>query len=113
MKLLRTIVKGYENYMIRKGREHARTLLLTRSDRALEDLGFSRYLLESGADAWPWHAAEETQSGLDVERLQAIQQLQAVNSRDLQDLGITHGSITTSVVLGRPGIEREMDRKVA
>ncbi|MDO6460036.1 DUF1127 domain-containing protein [Granulosicoccaceae sp. 1_MG-2023] len=41
------------------GRERARRELLNLSDRYLEDLGFSRALLQEGAEAWPWRTEED------------------------------------------------------
>lgn len=112
MKFFRRMLNGYENHMIRKGREEARNVLLTRSDRDLEDLGFSRYSLESGIDAWPWRAPEEEDlTDLESVRLAAIAELKALNDKDLHDLGISRGRIAESVELGREGIEQE--RKVA
>ena len=111
MKLFRRMLHNYENFMIRKGREEARHILLTRSDRALEDLGFSRYLLESGIDAWPWRDSAEASDNSESQMQQAITELKALDDRDLQDLGISRGQIVESVEHGREGIEQE--RKVA
>ena len=36
------------------GRRRARRLLLSKTDRQLLDMGFSRELLEQGVKAWPW-----------------------------------------------------------
>lgn len=41
------------------GRERARRELLNLNDRYLEDLGFSRELLEEGVNAWPWRVSAE------------------------------------------------------
>ena len=111
MTLFRRMLQNYENFMIRKGREEARHILLTRSDRALEDLGFSRYLLESGIEAWPWSAPSEDSVNPLSQKQQAITELKALDDKDLQDLGISRGQIVESVEHGREGIEQE--RKVA
>lgn len=111
MNFFSRMLKGYENYMIRRGREEARHILLTRSDRALEDLGFSRHALETGIEEWPWRVPEELSPELAADEQNAIAELQLLSDKELQDLGIARGRIIESVVLGREGIEQE--RKVA
>lgn len=118
MTLLKRFYRGYQKRMLRAGREQARTLLLSRSDRILSDMGFSRYLLESGVDAWPWEASQETLPTSHLDSLlssdkQAINALQALSDIELQDLGISRGVIHESVTQGRIGIEFELERKVA
>lgn len=118
MTLLKRLYRGYQKRMLLVGREHARTVLLSRSDRILSDMGFSRYLLESGVDAWPWEASQEASPAIQFDSLlssdkQAINALQALSDSELQDLGISRGVIHESVTQGRIGIEFELERKVA
>ncbi len=118
MTLLKRMFHRYENRMIRVGRERARAILLSRSDRTLADLGFSRHLLESGVGAWPWDASAEKLAEIDFDSIlandkQAIEELQALTDNELHDLGISRGTIHESVILGRPGIEYEPEREAA
>jgi uncharacterized protein YjiS (DUF1127 family) len=118
MTLLKRFYRGYQKHMLRVGREQARTVLLSRSDRILSDLGFSRYLLESGIDAWPWEASQESMPASHLDSVlssdkEAIKALQALSDIELQDLGISRGVIHHSVTQGRIGIEFDLERKVA
>lgn len=118
MTLLKRFYRGYQKRMLSAGREQARTQLLSRPDRILSDLGFSRYLLESGVDAWPWAASTETSPEIVLDKLlasdeQAISELQTLTDMELKDLGITRGVISESVKQGRSGIEFDQERKVA
>jgi len=118
MMSLKRLYRGYQKRMLRAGREQARTVLLSRPDRILSDLGFSRHLLESGVDAWPWQAPQETLLASHFDSLlssdkQAIKALQALSDNELQDLGISRGVIHESVTQGRIGIEFDLERKVA
>lgn len=118
MLLLKRLFRSYENRMIRSGREHARTTLLSRSDRTLSDLGFSRVLLESGVDAWPWEAPEELPLKIDFSTLikdekQAIGELESLTDTELHDLGISRGAIPEAVKHGRPGFETDDERAAA
>jgi uncharacterized protein YjiS (DUF1127 family) len=118
MMLLKRMYQRYETYMIHVGREQARTVLLSRSDRVLSDLGFSRKLLESGIDAWPWEVPTEKLLKIDFESTQtnekqAISELESLTDVELQDLGISRGGIRESVLEGRAGFEIDQERKVA
>ena len=116
--LLKRMYRNYENYMVRAGRKRSRTILLSRDDRTLSDLGMSRYLIESGIDAWPWTAPSEESVKFDLEGVratesQAMEELEALTDYELQDLGVSRGQIKESVLEGRPGFVIDRERKVA
>lgn len=118
MILFKRIYRNYESYMIRRGREEARTILLSRDDRTLSDLGFSRELLESGVEAWPWEAPQESPlklnfSALIIREKHAIGELESLTDTELHDLGISRGSIPDAVKQGRPGFEIDQERNEA
>ncbi len=116
MKVIKNLYSSFDNYLTRLGRSRVRDELLKSSDRILEDAGFSRALLESGVDAWPWHAAttETTVQSVKIdEKATAIQELESFSDRDLHDLGIARGSIIDAVMFGREGIEHDVERKAA
>ncbi|MEZ5593848.1 MAG: hypothetical protein R3F53_25340 [Gammaproteobacteria bacterium] len=101
------------------GRSRVRQTLLQFSDRQLADAGFSRELLLAGTKAWPWRASPEeweqrTYSSqvakpepelnpADVQS--AIEELHAYSDQELEDLGLTRGTIEYAVRNGRPGFE--------
>ena len=106
--VLKTALKGYENYMTRVGRSQARRVLLTQDQRALEDMGISYSLLLKGTSEWPWRedteAAEyapikDTPSRRDEKR--AIRELRAMTNAELRDIGISRGGIVDAVRNGR------------
>ena len=55
---LKAMSERYNRYMTYVGRKRACDALLLSSDRMLKDAGFSRELLQQGAEAWPWLAAD-------------------------------------------------------
>ena len=63
------------------GRHRVRNQLLAMSDRSLEDIGFSRALLEKGVDAWPWRVEE-----VEAEVIRAKFTQRAQSTHVLQDL---------------------------
>ena len=118
LQAIKNVATRYNSYMTHVGRKRALEFLLNSSDRVLEDAGFSRELLEKGVRAWPWRneqAEAELQPVMfdELAKQKAIEELRAYNEKELHDLGITHDSIEDVVQHGRPGIEREDQRKVA
>ena len=118
LQTLKSMAIRYNNYMTYVGRKRACEVLLQSSDRMLEDAGFSRELLQKGADAWPWQISDSTPElpPVQFDKLtinRAVQELESYSEQDLHDLGITRGTITESVLKGREGIERQEERKVA
>ena len=115
---LKSMANRYNNYMTHLGRKRACKVLLHSSDRMLEDAGFSRELLEKGVDAWPWQASDSS-TELEPVRLdtltlkRAVHELKSYSDQELNDLGISRGTIAESVIKGREGIERQEERKVA
>ena len=111
---LKTLFADGSNWL---GRERLRRHLLGLSDRTLEDAGFSRELLESGADAWPWRAQAEDhgvrpgvgRAGLaNREIKQAVTELNAYSDVELADLGLARHQIEDAVRYGRPGYEGKL-----
>ena len=118
LQAIKTMAFRYNTYMTYLGRKRALEFLLNSSDRVLEDAGFSRELLEKGVQAWPWRVeqAEENPQPVkfdDLARRKAVEELRAYSEKELADLGICRGSIEDVVQHGRPGIERDDQRKVA
>ena len=89
----------------KSGRRKALAELSTMSDRTLEDLGISRALLSQGISAWPWRSNMElnevAKPSKRSEIRAAIKELQALNDKDLADIGITRGEIPHVVKHGR------------
>ncbi len=54
-RFMNTLMEAREKAARARIRQYLRGL----SDRALEDMGFSRDLLEQGPQAWPWRAPAE------------------------------------------------------
>jgi len=116
---------AYIDYMTRRGQIEVRRVLLNQSDRALEDMGVSRELLEGGISNWPWTTPAEdgfslhtaNNSGIEAkpavqdksERQKiaaAIRELSAYSDYQLRDLGIHRGMIKDAVMNGRYGIDK-------
>ena len=89
----------------KSGRRKALAELNTMSDRTLEDLGISRALLSQGISSWPWKSEMEVtdtaKSSKRSEVKAAIRELQALNDKDLADIGISRGEIAHVVEHGR------------
>jgi len=89
----------------KSGRRKALAELNTLSDQTLENLGISRSLLSQGISAWPWKSDMEVNSAaLPNKRSEikaAIRELQALNDKDLADIGISRGEIAHVVKYGR------------
>jgi len=98
---------NYQQLLIIRGRKVARVVLLDKSDRELEDMGFSRELLQQGISQWPWRV-DDDQAANESAQLEtaAINTLQGMSDRELRDLGITRGTIEESVRHGRAGVDR-------
>jgi hypothetical protein len=76
----------------------------------LEELGFSPDLLRQGMIAWPWQEGEHDKEIKKLEcaiaeETRSVNELSSYTDAELHDLGISRGSIKTSVRYGRPGIE--------
>lgn len=106
------------------GRERVRLSLLGQSERQLADAGFSRELLLMGSKAWPWRPQQDewlrrfefaSTSKLETESTResakniseadvqlAIEELDAYSDQELNDIGLTRGTIEYSVRHGRP-----------
>jgi len=90
------------------GRSKTLAYLNTLGDSNLEDLGFSRELMNQGVSAYPWKAQDfdnlstltETRA-TSKEIRDAIEELQAYNDRDLEDIGIARYEIEDVVINGR------------
>ena len=89
----------------KSGRRKALAELNTMSDRTLEDLGISRALLSQGINSWPWKSSMEVAMTAKVSKRSeiraAIKELQALNDKDLADIGISRGEIAHVVKHGR------------
>ncbi len=117
-KALKKLANAYERYMTYRGRDIAREYLLRCDDRMLADNGFSRELLVQGVDAWPWRTMAEQEHILratidQASRRQAMKNLDSMSDAELQDLGISRGTIEESVMSGRAGVERDQEMKAA
>ena len=103
-KLSNSIVTAFEL----SGRAKTLSHLNTMSNSQLEDLGFSRELMAQGISAFPWKAQDfnsmptltETRA-TSKEIKDSIKELQALNNRDLADIGISRYEIEEVVINGR------------
>ncbi len=109
IRFFKNAYRQYQHRMILRARRVARDVLLDKSDRVLEDMGFSRTLLNAGVGQWPWRIEDENKSPDITPKVEAnaIRQLQAMSDRELFDLGITRGTIEESVRHGRAGIDEK------
>lgn len=107
--MLTAIKNKLHNIAIHK----TRTMLLTMSDRQLEDVGISRALLVQGVKQWPWREDLTTQnvSQPRVEQpgkfkaaqiSKAIRELSDMSDSQLRDIGIDRGSIRHAAKHGVP-----------
>jgi len=98
-----------KNALLRSGRVRARQELLRLSPRTLEDAGFSRELLESGVQAWPWRLENDSRATTPTTSEQALRQaereLQSLSDRELDDLALARVDIPRAVREGRVGID--------
>jgi uncharacterized protein YjiS (DUF1127 family) len=106
-RFLQNAYRRYQYHLLIRGRRMAREVLLDKSDRELQDMGFSRDLLKAGIRHWPWRLDEQEQSfdTTPVSEARAISELRNMSDRELLDLGITRGTIEESVRYGRAGID--------
>ena len=93
-------------------RSRLRQRLLRMDERRLEDIGYSRGLLEDGVRAWPWRLPVDSIARLGRFELgasrgpnyaKAVAELQAYSDAELADLGLSRGTIEHAVRNGRPG----------
>ena len=117
-KALKRMARGYERYMTFRGRVLAREHLLRYDDHMLADCGFSRELLEKGLTGWPWRTETEHEALLSdnttlTSQKQAITDLKALSDAELQDLGISRGTIEQAVASGRENLIPDRQLKVA
>ena len=93
-------------------RSRLRQRLLRMDERRLEDIGYSRGLLEDGVRAWPWRLPADSIAALGRFELgsfrgpdyaKAAAELRAYSDAELSDLGLTRGTIEHAVRNGRPG----------
>lgn len=94
-------------------RRSTRRELLAMSDRRLEDLGFSRSLLDEGLGAWPWREEALLEDGFRPARREqaerrAIRELEQYSDRELADLGLSRVGIVEAVRHGRAGVEEDL-----
>lgn len=83
--MLKTIGRVLREQLVHLQRERMRGELLTLSDHALQDAGFSRELLLEGVRAWPWQATdEESLAPLDLSALDVrwVRELPAGKTQD-------------------------------
>ncbi len=120
--LFKNFSENFERYMTNAGRSEARRVLLTQSDRQLEDMGISRHLLVQGIHTWPWRegevvaktaAVEETVTAAQKRKAEkrAIRELRSMSNAELHDMGITRGSIVDAVRYGRRDDEYRVPRR--
>lgn len=101
---IRNVVDGLANFFELTGRARLRRELLQYSNRTLEDMGFSRELLEAGIEAWPWRTGLQAPV-TGAEYRQAVKELSAYSDAELADLGLSRPEIKYAVRYGRIGID--------
>jgi len=109
------IMKRITNYLEYYAKVRTHQILLTLSERQLEDAGISKELVLKGTSAWPWRFEEPsvalpvkasvskikaTSLVTDEEFKRAMDDLHQMSDRELRDLGITRGEINTAVRYG-------------
>jgi uncharacterized protein YjiS (DUF1127 family) len=110
-------------FLTKAGRSRLRSRLLRLSDRQLNDMGFSRDLLENGLESWPWRPLDaevllfdkkmqindvhQSINQQEKEIRKAIDELNNYSDRELSDLGITRNSIEFVVRNGRPRLDED------
>ena len=119
--MIQTVKTGLKTVFERAGRARLRRELLKHDERTLEDMGFSRELLEAGVGSWPWRLEAEASIGYignykpyrkPVGYRQAVKELQAYSDAELAELGLRRTDIEYAVRYGRPGID-ERDQAAA
>ena len=101
-------------------RSRLRQRLLRMDEHRLDDIGYSRALLEDGVRAWPWRAPVDSMASLgrlDMARMfrptdheRAVAELKAYSDAELADLGLSRGIIEDAVRNGRPGYPEDARR---
>ena len=101
-------------------RSRLRKKLLRMDARRLDDIGYSRALLEDGVRAWPWRIQADTIAQLGrfnftaafrrSDYAQAVAELRAYSDAELTDLGLTRGTIEHAVRNGRAGFPEDQRR---
>lgn len=105
--MLATLQNYLQNHAIHK----TRNVLLTMSDRQLEDVGISRALLIQGVKQWPWREGLVTSNASQPRVEQpgrfkaaqinkAIRELSDMSDAQLRDIGIDRGSIRHAAKYG-------------
>lgn len=121
--MLNRLKTFFVDYQMILGRSRLRSYLLTLSDRALKDLGFSRHLLKQGISSWPWRPSiakiltfDQKVKIFDAygmvnmrekEIKQAIAELKSYSDRELADLDIPRENIEFVVRNGRPRLDED------
>ena len=120
MKFLGNLLEGYDSYMTHLSRVRAREVLLKSSDRLLKDAGFSRELLESGVQAWPWRKVGPELAPLHFRQLghsnvdQGTSEINNHGDKALHDFSGSEGSVVDVVMSSRDNIAKSnRERKVA
>ena len=101
-------------------RSRLRKALLRLDERRLNDIGYSRTLLEAGMRYWPWRTPTDPTGGLGRFRFEtgprepgiadAVAELKAYSDAELADLDLTRGTIEHAVRHGRPGYPQDQRR---
>ena len=112
MKLLSSLLSAIQDSKKREMLNYLRQLPAWH----LKELGFSPDLLTQGMIAWPWREGEHDKEIKDLEcaiaeEKSSVHQLSSYTDSELHDLGISRGSIKTSVRYGRPGIEHTSTKR--
>ncbi len=106
MTFLKRIMNVLTDARERNAQKHTRRYLLGLSDRNLEDMGFSRELLEQGLNGWPWRTAEEP---LGVPGLStAMRQRNTDNGAQPANDDRGHRDIGQAVGFNRPDSDRKL-----
>ena len=111
------LYRGVARYLERTRLHHE---LVGLSNRQLDDMGYSRDLLDRGVNGWPWRERSSTPPSKPAlatpvvakavshalsrrEIARAIAQLQVFSDAELADLGLHRSEIAHAVRYGRPG----------
>lgn len=108
IRYLHRMLGVYQYHLSLRARRMGRDILLQKTDRELEDMGFSKTLLLAGVNYWPWRLEDEAAvyDGCDTSTASVLGQLNAMNDRELAEPGITRGGRDEAVHYGWADIKR-------
>lgn len=114
MNFLKRVVNAISH---RNKRETLYNLQAMSTDQLI-DSGFSPALVKEGISAWPWREDHQSEKlsrieWLIAEEQRCVNELERYTDSELNDLGLSRGSIRQSVRHGLQGIDKNATRRAA